>query len=59
MWPQQASYVAALRAAPAAAQAATVLPDDAALLFDGGTYRQLWLGPTALEQRLFGPPQRV
>jgi hypothetical protein len=60
MWMQQATYVAsALRVDVAAAQAAAALPDDAALLFGGGRYRQLWLGPTALEQRLFGPPQRV
>ena len=65
MWPQQASYVASvLRVEPpaaraAAAQAAAELPDDSAVLFSEGTYRQLWLGPTALERRQFGPPQRV
>ena len=42
----------------AAARAAAALPDDAALLLGFGKYRQLWLGPTALELRLFGPPQR-
>jgi hypothetical protein len=65
MWQQQASYVASvLRVDPPAAQAeaaqaAAALPDDSAVLFGAGTYRQLWLGPTALERRLFGPPQRV
>ena len=39
-------------------KALRALPDDAALLLSFGKYRQLWLGPTALEQRLFGPAQR-
>ena len=59
MWAEQAAYVAsALRVDDAAARAAVALPDDAALLLGFGRYRQLWLGPTALEQRLFGPAQR-
>jgi hypothetical protein len=60
MWPQQAEYVASvLRVAPAVAQAIAALPDDSAVLLADGAYRQLWLGPTAMERRLFGPPQRV
>ena len=64
MWPQQAEYVASVRRVnQGAAQAVAALPDDRCVLFDGGggggRYRQVWLGPTALEQRLFGPPQRT
>jgi hypothetical protein len=60
MWPQQAAYVAALmRVDPAVGDAVGALPDDAAVLLGRGSQRQLSLAPTALEQRLFGPPQRV
>jgi hypothetical protein len=60
MWPQQAAYVASLmRVDPAVGDAIGALPDDAAVLLSRGSQRQLSLVPTALEQRLFGPPQRV
>jgi hypothetical protein len=60
MWPQQAEYVAsALRVEPSVAQAIAALPDDSAVLLAEGQYRQLWLGSTALERRMFGPPQRM
>jgi hypothetical protein len=60
MWAQQAAYVASvLRVAPASVPAIEALPDDSAVLLRAGTYRQLWLGPTALERRLVGPAQRA
>jgi hypothetical protein len=60
MWPQQASYVTSLmRVDSEVAQSLAALPDDAAVLIGRGSQRRLRLAPTALEQRLFGPPQRA
>jgi hypothetical protein len=60
MWQQQAEYVASVRRVePQAAAAVAALPDDRAVLLDGAGLRQVRLGPTALEQRLFGPARRT
>jgi hypothetical protein len=59
MWPQQAAYAATLLGLdPGVAEPVRSLPDDAVALLGGGTSRLVWLAPTPLEQRMFGPPER-